>query len=197
TELLKPGRDPARVFGVLGERALPPAVTVLRPQRHRVGPGPDGLQETAGDGLPPGLLGEHLVRHLRHQCPPRQHLLPPSQAPALRQRRQSRPLPRLLTICSARTTLFAGAPVLHRGFHKVLWKTCGEWWILSAVRPEEIVGAPGARVLYSTSSGRAVSESTSSVSAPSGRPEPAMRPGVRLRRATGPGITTPSTSASM
>ena len=66
-EVLEPGRDPARVLGVLGERALLPAVSVLRPQRHRVGPGPDGLEETAGDGLPPGLLGERLVRHLRHR----------------------------------------------------------------------------------------------------------------------------------
>src|SRR5262249_28644349 len=43
-----------------------------------------------------------------------------------------------------------------RVLHREGWKTCGKWWILSAVRPEEIVGAPGARVLYSTSSGRAV-----------------------------------------
>ena len=69
-ELLEPGRDPARVFGVLGERALLPAVTVLCPQRHRVGPGPDGLEESAGDRLSPRLLGEHLVRHLLHRGPP-------------------------------------------------------------------------------------------------------------------------------
>src|SRR5204862_3731737 len=96
-----------------------------------VGSGPDGLEDAAGDGVAPRLLGEHLVRHLLHQAPLG---------------------PRALSPYVAHDGGACSQGVLHRAG----WKTCGEWWILTAVRPEEIVGAPGARVLYSTPSGRAV-----------------------------------------